>query len=205
MPRRLSFLAPAVALLLVFAGCGDDGEDVSADTTTTEQREATEAETTETDSTDERSETAEDETTTESSAPDGTTEPDGPSPTGEDAEFCATEAALDDIDDEFDPTTIEGLKAGYVALVEAAQGLGDVAPDEIANDVETVLEGLDEVGVLIADAATIEEAEAALEGFDASEIEPASDGIDEWVDENCPDDDDDGSGVSGANDDDDGA
>lgn len=194
MSRRVTILAPAVALLLVFAGCGGD-DDASDDTTTTEQQETTQAETTEAETT----ESTEGDTTGSSKGDDpgdtgDTTEPEDPSgttegdaPTGEAAEFCAAFAALgEDFGDQTAPTTIEETRAFFAMALSDAENTADLAPDEIADDFQTVVDGFSELNDIVAAAPTLEAAEAAVTGFDDTEIKPASDRIEAWIDENCP-------------------
>lgn len=61
------------------------------------------------------------------------------------------------------------------AMEDAMQEMRDNAPDEISDDVNTVLDAFDEM----------QEDPSAMESMDLEEMEAASDRVDTWIQENC--------------------
>ncbi|HEV7722815.1 MAG TPA: hypothetical protein VGO60_16095 [Iamia sp.] len=192
MPRRIALIASSLALAVVLVGCGssdDDSSDDGGDATTTVEESTTEAtteagteETTAPDDSTEPTETTE--------APDETTTTPGGS--GEvDEEFCAAYAAFDESADELPDETVEDIQAGGQVLLDGIQSVQEVAPDELAEDLGTLVDAVEQLVAAMADATTVEEARDASTGiFDNEEFQGAASRVDSYFD-GCPQADDD--------------
>ncbi len=81
---------------------------------------------------------------------------------------------------------VDELKAEYAEVQEQLDGLVESAPEEVASDVEAVVDGLREVDAEVAEAETVEDIAAASEQLDADEaVQAAGDRVQDWIDANC--------------------
>ena len=187
MPRRIALIASSLALAIVLVGCGSSDDDQSSDdggdATTTVDESTTEAgEPGETTAPDDTTEPAE--TTTEAPDDETTTTAGG---TGEvDEEFCAVYAAFDESADELPDETLEDIQSGGEVLLEGIQGVEEVAPDELADDMSILVDAVQQLVDAVNGATTIEEARTASTSvFDNTEFQAAADRVDSYF-EGCP-------------------
>lgn len=190
MPRRLALIASSLAVAVLLVGCGsdDDSSDDERDTTTTEAEETTS--TTETDDEDETTtestEAPDDETTTESSAPPEdettTTAADGPG----DPEFCAAYEAFDQQANDLPDETYEQMQTAAQTIRDGLAGLIEVAPEDLAADVETLAAAGDDLVAAVEGTTTVEDAQtAAAEVFQEEGFMAAIERVDGYFDERC--------------------
>ncbi len=108
--------------------------------------------------------------------------------------FCETRAELDDADpfEGIDPESgdVEEAKAAFQEAIDQVDELVDAAPEEIADEVETARDGLNEINDAVQDAESIDEiGEAALSvGGEVAEdagIEEAGERLEAFEQENC--------------------
>ncbi|HMJ78142.1 MAG TPA: hypothetical protein VK507_19330 [Iamia sp.] len=187
MPRRFALIASSLALAIVLVGCGsgdDDSSDDGGDTTTTVEESTTEA----------TSEPGAEDTTApdDSTEPTETTEaPDEPTTTaggsGEaDEEFCAAYAAFDESSNDLPDETVEDIQAGGQVLLEGIQNVQEVAPDELAENMSTLVDAVEQLVDAMADATTVEEARDASTGiFDDEEFQAAAQRVESYFGD-CP-------------------
>lgn len=190
MPRRIALIATSLALLVVLAGCGSD--DDSADerdsaTTTEEESSTTKAE-------DEPEEsTAPDEPTTEATEPTDTTDttaPEDETPPAfevpEGADFCAAYAAFEASFQQVPSDTVEGMQTGTAILRDAIAALAPLAPEELSDHIDLLLQATEDMAAAAAEATTVEDAQAALsEGFTNPDFAAAGEALDTYFNENC--------------------
>ncbi|HYI62171.1 MAG TPA: hypothetical protein VEW93_10245 [Acidimicrobiales bacterium] len=185
MRRRLALAAvPLVLTSLLLAGCGDDGDDASP-TTTTETASTTlpDGRTTTTGEPD----TTEDGATTESTGTTEsttTTEGDGGNQGGDD--FCAGFADLNELFRLSPDETLEDLQAGTVDFAAAAADLVEIAPGEIADDMQVMADFFADLSEAVADATSKDEAESIAGELRSPELDTAGQAVSTWTNENCP-------------------
>jgi hypothetical protein len=190
MPRRFALIASSLAIAIVLVGCGsDDDPDDASDTTTTAEESTTTAD----DGEPETEESTAPEDTTEPTestettvAPDESTTTAGGGGGEADEEFCATYAAFDEAADELPDETVDDIKNGAQTLLEGIQAVQQVAPDELAEDLDTLVGAVQLLVDEVADATTIEEAQGAGSSvFEDEGFQAAAERVDGYFD-NCP-------------------
>ena len=188
MPRRIALIATSLALLVVLAGCGSDDDSADdRDTTTTTEEEASST----TKAEDETEETtAPEETTTEATetteAPDESTTTVANSGDGN-PEFCAAYEAFEASAADLPSETVEDIQAGATALRDGIGSLEPLAPEELADDMDLLLEATEDVYDAAMAATTVDEARAALSDvFSNEEFSGAAERVNTYYDEHCP-------------------
>jgi hypothetical protein len=120
-------------------------------------------------------------------ASETTAAPDGAASSDDgDAEFCAAYDTFQRSFEDLPNDTVEGLRAGVDALVEGSTALREVVPDELTEDADLMVQGANELAEAIADAETVEEAQAAAaEVFEDERYDTEND-VDLYFNESCP-------------------
>ncbi|MEQ8841852.1 MAG: hypothetical protein RIB98_12805 [Acidimicrobiales bacterium] len=172
--RIFPLLAILLAVSLVAAACGDDGDSADPDTTVPAD------EGTETD--------ADDADTTDDTAGDDDTGDDSGEMSGDaDSTYCELSTAQNAIDAEFNPFDVDaaGMEAYFVDNRDRLAEAVDVAPSEIRDDLQAILTAFDEQFIptlaaadwdffavsdeleAISENAALDEAQMRLEAYDA--------------------------------------
>lgn len=186
MPRHLSpLLAPFVATALLLSGCGgEDDSNEAADPDPTEDATTTAG------SDDEPTEEDDPETTTSEDDPETTTTTegsDGGDTEGEGVEaVCTAYADADTVTGDLPNDTLEQVRDGAADLVEAFEGVVELAPEEIIDDAQAVADGLTQLRDVVDEASTLEEARQGVTALEDPDLAAAGERLDEWVQENCP-------------------
>jgi hypothetical protein len=111
-------------------------------------------------------------------------EPDEPST----AVFCEDHATIEANFAALPNGSLAELKEGVALLASDAEGLAGRAPDAVAADAEALAAGLRQVSTAVAEATTVEEAEAAVAAVvDEPSYREASDAVTSWTVDNCED------------------
>lgn len=180
MHRARPLLVSAVAVGALLAGCGGDDEPTSSsDTTRATSTTAADDPTTSDD---------EPATETETEATETEATEDEPVSTGggEAEAFCAANQSMEDLIDGLDGSTLEGVQSGAADIVEAAEALDDDVPEEIADDVDALIEGFGQLKEATDDAVTLEAAQAEARAVsEALDLDAAGERVSDWVDSNC--------------------
>lgn len=195
MRRRHALIASTLAVAVLLVGCGDDddssdeGGDTTEETTTTAADDATES----TEDAEATDETIGDSEPEDTSIPDpDDTQPDESTPPTEDIEaFCTAYNAFEATADELPDETIEDIRSGATTLRGELEGVREVAPAELTDAVDTLLDALTQLEQIAAEAQTVEEAqESYAEAFGEEDAQNAAEGVDAYFNENCPQADD---------------
>lgn len=157
-PGRRSIVAVLAAMVLLLAGgCGDSDGDSAGDSGGSD--------TAETDG--------------------GSTDGGG----GGDSDFCDEAQQLEDLTSaDFDPTDLEQLQEQFQELSDTVSDAADVAPSEIQDDAEAVRDAFDDANQVVQSADSVDELEGneAITALDTdSDVQEASNNLEEYVDENC--------------------
>lgn len=187
MSRLLTIFLTLLAVgTLMLSGCGDDAQSSSeGGTTESGFTEATETETERTDGTVDSSDTSNPEVTEGDSGGEDTGGDGGPRSLKAFCEYNGVSEALAESGND----SLEEMRDGYTAYVEAFEVYASLAPSEIASDVETLLELHRAALAAIGEAATLEEAQTAFqEPYTDPEAVEANSRLAQWylVDDNCP-------------------
>ena len=167
MPRRPVLIVSSLAVAVVLVGCGGDG-DPSAVTGPTAEDSTTAAETTE---------VSDDETTTTASGSGG----------GEgDEEFCAAYATFEEATSDLPNETLEDLHLASGALLRFTRDVAEVAPDELTEDMDVLVDAVERYTDDLTAATTVEEGRRiAGRLFDEDYLAPAT-RVGTYEDEHCP-------------------
>jgi hypothetical protein len=102
------------------------------------------------------------------------------------APFCVTWSTFKEVIADLPSNTLPQLQARTVQITAAATSLAAVAPTELQDRAQTILDGAEQLQAAVEDAASLEDAQAAAAPLtgDAGYV-AASEDLEAWVVDNC--------------------